>query len=101
MHANVAAIKMELLTKSAWNYKDIINYFSTVNSAPTAIAIKNRAIKEFDGAVKYGSEYASVESVLNLFGTNREYEINAMRKLLNNSEVIIAKYVIDFSSAEN
>ena len=98
MHKNVVANKMELLSKSAWDYRDIMEYFPTIKSAPTAIAIKDRAIKEFDGGVKYGSKYATVESVLNLFGTNRDYEINTIKKMLYSSEVIIAKQVIDFDN---
>ena len=101
MTKSIVENKLELLSRSAWGYKDIMEYFPKVKSAPTAILIKNRAIREFDGKVKYGDEYATVESILNLFGTNRDYEIKALKNLLLNSEIIIASQQISFDEVLN
>jgi hypothetical protein len=72
----------ELLLKPVWDYKDIMNYFNVKHT--TAYTIKERAIKEFDGAVKIGSQYVKTDSVLSLYGTNRKEEL----KVYGNEETL-------------
>lgn len=96
MTKNILETRIDLLSKSAWNYNDIMSYYPKIKSRPTAIKIKDRAIKEFNGGVKYGSIYATVESVLNLFGTNREEEMKKLKLLANNEDLIIASEKINF-----
>lgn len=71
----------DLLSMSVWTYREIMKYNTKIRSKTTAIKIKNMAVKEFDGAVPYGSKYVKTDSVLNCFGTTREKEIERLRQL--------------------
>ena len=71
--------RYELALKSAWSYKDIMEWCEV--SKATAIKIKDRAIACYDGAVEYGSHLAKTESVLQMFGTTREKEIELLKRL--------------------
>lgn len=64
----------------AWTYHEIKEYFSNIKSKTTAIRIKQRAIKEMNGAVPYGTEYVKTDSVLALYGTTREKELSIIKK---------------------
>ena len=65
--------KKELLLKPVWDYKDIMNYFGVKHSQ--AYRLKERAIKEHNGAVKIGSQYVKTDSLLALYGTSRKEEL--------------------------
>ncbi len=77
---------INLLAKPIWTYKDIMSYDTSVKSPSTAIRIKNRAIKEQNGGVKYGSQFVKTDSVLALYGTSREVEISLLSKANNGEE---------------
>ena len=46
-----------------------------------AIQIKNQALREFGGSIRYLSQYVTVDSVMNCIGTTREREIEMIRKI--------------------
>ena len=69
-----------LIKKPVWTYKDIMLFDSNIKSATTAERIKKRAIKEYNGAVKFGTQYVKTDSVLALYGTSRENEMKLFRK---------------------
>lgn len=71
--------KKDLLSKPVWSYKDIMDYREC--SKATAISIKKRAIKEKNGGVEYGDNLVKTDSVLALYGTSRQSEL----EILNNS----------------
>lgn len=76
-----------LLSMPCWTYKEIMLYDTKIKSKATAIKVKNRAIKEFDGSVSYGTQYVKTDSVLSLYGTNREKELNLLKELVNEEEL--------------
>lgn len=61
---------------SSWSYIEIMEYFKVCKT--TAIKIKNRAIKEHNGSIAYGSNLAKTDSILALYGTSRKEELNAL-----------------------
>ena len=63
-----------------WTYHEIMQYFPHANSKTTAIKIKQRAIKEYQGSVSYGTEYVKTDSVLALIGTSREKELSILKR---------------------
>lgn len=75
-----------LLLQPAWSYAEIMKYRDC--SKPTAIRIKDRAIKEFKGGVPYGSHLAKTDSVLALFGTTIENEIKKLNEVVDGKENI-------------
>jgi len=75
----------ELLRMPAWTYREIMEYLD-VRSKTTAIRIKQRAIDEKDGAVPFGTKYVKSDSVLALFGTNRERELSMLERKQANEE---------------
>lgn len=77
-----AAERLKEFNKNCWSYKTIMSYFDV--SKATAIKIKNRAIKENHGGVTYGSQYASVDSILSLFGTTVSKEIKRLKEIVGN-----------------
>jgi len=81
---NTYTHRYELALKSAWSYKDIMEWCEV--SKTTAIKIKDRAISKYGGAVEYGNHLAKTDSVLQMYGTTREREIELLRKL-NNEEL--------------
>lgn len=73
--------KLELVQMPAWTYKEIMEYVGV--SPATAIKIKARAIKEKNGLVEFGTTYVKTDSVLALYGTSREQEIEILKRLNN------------------
>jgi len=69
----------ELLTKPHWDYHDISEYLDC--GVTKAIQIKNQALREFGGSIRYLSQYVTVDSVMNCIGTTREREIEMIRKI--------------------
>ena len=74
-------LKLGLLTKPIWSVKDISAYYDC--SISKARKLKIRAIKENKGEVPYGSNYVLTNSVLSLFGVDREDEIDLLKRGLN------------------
>jgi len=81
MRAELQA-KYQMLTCVSWTYKEIMSYFPHIKSKTTAIKIKNRAIQECDGKVKFGDNLVLADSVLKLMGTSREKEIEVIAKAI-------------------
>lgn len=91
--------KLELLSKPVWTYRDIMAYYGY--SKPTAIKAKNTAIKAYNGKVSYGNQYATIDSVLELFGTNRITEIEKLKQMIYGDTKTINKANIDFDKVED
>ena len=72
-------MKKDLLYKPVWTYKDIMEW-TNVKSKTTALEIKKRAQKDFDGFVPYGSQYVKSDSVLAIFGTSRKQELDLIKE---------------------
>lgn len=70
-----------------WSYVEIMAFDPKIKSPVTAIKVKDRAIKEEKGATPYGNTYAKTDSVLALYGTTREKEVNLLKGLLNEKEL--------------
>ena len=73
--------RKELLSKPVWNYHDISIFFNC--GTTKAIQIKNQACKDFAGSIRYMSQYATVESIMQCVGTTRNKEIEILNKLIN------------------
>ena len=71
--------RKELLMKPHWTYHDIADYVDC--GTTKAIAIKNRALNEFGGSIRYMSQCVTVDSVLRCLGTTRERELELIEKL--------------------
>lgn len=71
--------KEELLTKPYWTYHDIMEYCDC--GSTKAIQIKNQALREFGGSIRYLSQCVSVDSVMNCLKTTRDNEIEIIRKI--------------------
>lgn len=69
--------RKKLLLKPVWDYKDIMKYFDVKQTF--AYSIKERAIKECDGTVRIGNQYVKTNSVLALYGTSREEELEVIK----------------------
>lgn len=67
-----------MLLKPVWDYKDIMAY-TNVKSKTTALAIKKKAQKYFNGHVPYGDQFVKSDSVLAIYGTSREQELKIIR----------------------
>lgn len=65
--------RKELLTKPYWNYHDIATYLEC--GTTKAIQIKNQALYEFGGSIRYMSQYVTIDSVMKCIGTTREKEL--------------------------
>ena len=76
--------KKELLLKPVWTYTDIMDYLDV--SSTKAFTIKKEAIKN-GGSVQYGVHYVKCDTVLKLYGTSREEELQALGKVLNEEKV--------------
>lgn len=72
--------KEELLNMAVWTYHEIMEYFPQIKSKTTAIRVKQRAIREMNGAIPYSAKYVKTDSVLALYGTSREKELSILRK---------------------
>ena len=70
---------LTLLLKPVWDYKDIMAW-TKVKSKTTALQIKKKAQKQFNGYVPYGTQYVKSDSVLAIYGTSRETELNLLKK---------------------
>lgn len=81
MRAELQA-KYQMLTSVSWTYQDIMTYFPHIKSKTTAIKIKNRAIDECGGKVKFGDHLVLVDSVLRLMGTSQKQEIEVIAKAI-------------------
>ncbi len=71
--------KTELLLKPVWDYKDIMSW-TCVKSKTTALAIKKKAQKEFNGYVPYGTQFVKSDSVLAIYGTSRKQELDLIKE---------------------
>lgn len=78
--------KLDLLKLPVWTYKEIMQFDNNIKSKATAIKVKNRAIKEQNGVVKYGTKYVKTDSVLALYGTTREEELNILERCISLNE---------------
>lgn len=78
--------KLDLLNLPVWTYKEIMQFDNNIKSKATAIKVKNRAIKEQNGVVKYGTKYVKTDSVLALYGTTREEELNILERCISLNE---------------
>lgn len=74
-----------LVLKPIWTYRDIMAYFN-IKSKTTASKIKNKAIKEHGGGIKFSTKYVKSEAVLALYGTSREREIEIYTRYENLQE---------------
>ena len=72
-------MKTELLLKPVWDYKDIMEY-TNVKSKTTALNIKKKAQKDFNGFVPYGTQYVKSDSVLAIYGTSRKQELDLIKE---------------------
>ncbi len=72
-------MKYELLLKPVWDYKDIMTW-TGVKSKTTALGIKKKAQRDFDGFVPYGTQYVKSDSVLAIYGTSRKQELEIRNK---------------------
>lgn len=73
------ARRKELLMKPNWTYHDIAEYADC--GTTKAIAIKNQALREFGGAIRYMSQCVTVDSVMKCIGTTRERELEIVSNL--------------------
>lgn len=80
MRNNDIEKRLEILSKSAWTYKDIMNYYDI--GSTRACEMKARAIAEFNGSLKYMSDKVKADSVLVMNGTSREREIAILKSIL-------------------
>lgn len=76
--------RKELLTKPHWTYHDIAEYLDC--GTTKAIQIKNQALREFGGSIRYMSQCVTIDSVLRCVGTTIEIEIEKIHKLEKESE---------------
>lgn len=71
--------RAELLAKPYWDYHDISEYLEC--GTTKAIQIKNQALREFGGSIRYLSQFVTIDSVMDCIGTTRDKEIEATCKL--------------------
>lgn len=76
--------KIDLLTRPHWDYHCICEYVGC--GSTKAIEIKNDAIKNHDGAIRYLSQCVRVDSVMEVLGTTREREIEILKSIQVGSE---------------
>ena len=74
----------QLLTKPHWDYHDIAEYLNC--GTTKAIQIKNQALREFGGSVRYLSQHVTIDSVMKCIGTTRDREIEVLNKIKNKQE---------------
>lgn len=80
-------LKLNLLAMRVWTAHEIKAYFSElIKSTTTAYRVKDQA-RQKGGSVIYGTQFAKVDTILNLFGLTTESEIrfhtNVLRGLTN------------------
>lgn len=69
--------RLDLLSKSLWDYKDIVLYFGINKNK--AIEIKKAARKSSGGLPKYDPTKATVESVMRTQALNADEEARRLR----------------------
>lgn len=74
----------QLLTKPHWDYHDIAEYLNC--GTTKAIQIKNQALREFGGSIRYLSQHVTIDSVMKCIGTTRDREIEVINKIKNKQE---------------
>jgi len=74
----------ELLTKPHWDYNDIAEYLEC--GSTKAIQIKNQALREFGGSIRYLTHYVTIDSVLKCVGTTRDREIEVLNQIKNQNK---------------
>lgn len=74
----------QLLTKPHWDYHDIAEYLNC--GTTKAIQIKNQALREFGGTIRYLSQHVTIDSVMKCIGTTRDREIEVLNKIKNKQE---------------
>ncbi len=74
----------QLLTKPHWDYHDIAEYLNC--GTTKAIQIKNQALREFGGSIRYLSQHVTIDSVMKCIGTTRDREIEVLNKIKNKQE---------------
>lgn len=84
--SNYVEERFNLIKQPTWTYKEIMKFDNNIKSKTTAIRVKNRAIKEQNGSVKFGTQYVSTDAVLALYGTSRENELKILKGIINNEE---------------
>jgi hypothetical protein len=78
--------KIQIITTPVWSLKEIM-LFANVKSKTTATQIKKRAIKHFNGTVKYGSQFVKRDAVLEMFNTTAERELKILYETIQKSEI--------------
>lgn len=76
--------KLDLLTRPHWDYHCISEYVGC--GSTKAIEIKNDALNNHDGAIKYLSQCVTVDSVMKSLGTTREREIEILKKAIQEGD---------------
>lgn len=69
--------KIEILSKPAWDYKDVMEYLN-IKSPASAYKIMESA-RANGGAIKFKSNMVTSNSVLELYGTNRKQELEILK----------------------
>ena len=77
--------RQELLLKVNWTYHDIMSYLGVGKTK--AFEIKNIAIKQYGGYIKYLPNCVNRNAVLKMLGTSFDEEIKVIRKE-NNEETL-------------
>lgn len=72
--------RASLLAKPNWSAKDIEAYCEVKTSK--AYEIRNKAIKEFGGSIKYLPERVTVQSVLSVVGTSISQQLEIIHSLI-------------------
>lgn len=74
-------MRTELLLKSVWNYKEVMEYIGCGRTK--AFEIMKKVKRFYNGAIPDLNEYVKRDSVLNYLGTSIEHELyinNLMKK---------------------
>lgn len=77
--------KIELLSKPAWDYKDVMEYFD-IKAPNSAYKIMNSA-RANGGAIKFKNNMVTSNSVLELYGTTRTQELEILKGKNNEKEL--------------
>lgn len=72
--------KLDLLTQPHWDYHCISKYVGC--GSTKAIEIKNSALRDYDGAIRYLNQCVKVDSVMKVLGTTRERELEILKTSL-------------------
>lgn len=80
--------KLDLLTKSLWDYKDISSYFEINKNK--SIEIKNEARAQNNNLPKYDPAKATIDSVMKVMGISLDDEIKKLRTITGADELALA-----------